>query len=495
MRFLIRVDASLTMGSGHVMRCLSLATTLRELGHDVRFVCRQHQGHLAVLLANQDYRVDLLPLGNTDGYALYASWVGASVEQDAQRTLALMDEDYDWVIVDHYGLDHRWQQIVRSKAKRIFVIDDLANRTHDCDLLLDQNLYHNQNTRYQGLVPASAQLLLGPRYALLRREFSQKRLGIQPRTGVVRRVLVFFGGMDADNYTMQAIQALAALSIKIDVDVVIGGQHPYRVDIEARCTQHGYQCHVQTTQMATLMARADLAIGAGGSASWERCCMGLPALAISVADNQRQLVADAATAGLLYAPNNIANLSLHIQALLENTALRQLIAMNGWQTVDGRGIERVVRYLGCATITMRLAVAEDSMALFEWRNHARIRQVSRNTDLIALDDHQRWLQATLLNPNRVLLIGMQDQQPIGVVRFDIHDADAEVSIYLVPEIQKTGLGTQLLHSAELWLAQHRPDIERICAVVLGNNQPSHRLFACSGYLPDSTSYSKRIREQ
>lgn len=492
MRFLIRVDASLTMGSGHVMRCLSLATALREHGHDVRFVCRQHQGHLSALLENQGYRVDLLPLGNTDGFALYDSWVGASVEQDGQQTLALMDNDYDWVIVDHYGLDQRWQQIVRAKAKRIFVIDDLANRTHDCDLLLDQNLYHNQNTRYQGLVPAGAQLLLGPRYALLRHEFSQKRLDVQPRSGAVQRVLVFFGGMDADNYTTQAIQALAALNIKIDVDVVIGGQHPYRADIEARCAVHGYQCHVQTTQMATLMARADLAIGAGGSASWERCCMGLPALAISVADNQRQLVEDAAAAGLLYASDSVANLGLHIQALLDNTALRQLIAVNGWQTVDGRGIERVVRYLGCSTISMRLAVADDSVALFEWRNHPRIRQVSRSTALIAFDDHQRWLQATLVNPNRVLLIGMQDQLPIGVVRFDINETDAEVSIYLVPEIQKTGLGTQLLHSAELWLTQHRPEIEHIVAVVLGNNQPSHRLFAGSGYLPDSTSYSKRI---
>ena len=156
-------------------------------------------------------------------------------------------------------------------------------------MLLDQNYYADMQTRYVSKVPSHCQLLLGPRYALLREEFRTLREQINVRTGDVKKILVFFGGVDADNYTNLAIQALAELNVTQSVDIVIGAQHPNREQIKQACIAHGFICHIQTTRMAELMAEADLAIGAGGSASWERCCLGLPALLLAIADNQIEI--------------------------------------------------------------------------------------------------------------------------------------------------------------------------------------------------------------
>lgn len=310
-------------------------------------------------------------------------------------------------------------------------------------------------------------------------------------------MLVFFGGMDADNLTEKTIQVLANVGHEsLQVDVVIGAQHPARESIQAACGRYGYQCHVQTEKMAELMARADLAIGAGGSATWERCCMGLPTLTVCVAENQRQLVADAALEGLLYAPafqaDVINTLKLHIQTLIENPFLRTSISRAGMLAVDGRGIFRVMRKLGCSEIAMRLASPADSQALFNWRNHPSIRAVSRASDPITWEAHQHWLASVLSDRNRPLLIGSRFDKPVGVVRFDIEADKAEVSIYVVPDLNEPGLGADVLASAEHWLAENRPGICVISAEVLGDNSPSHGLFRSSGYQTGSTGYIKRL---
>lgn len=181
----------------------------------------------------------------------------------------MSDRSWDWLVVDHYALDARWESALRASTKQIMVIDDIADRQHDCDVLLDQNFYADMQKRYTGKVSAHCQLLLGPRYALLRDEFRKLREQVKPRNGTVKKILVFFGGVDADNYTGRAIEALAEIGIEgLYVDVVIGAQHSCREQIKSVCAQHGFICHVQTDKMAELMAAADLAIGAGGSATY-----------------------------------------------------------------------------------------------------------------------------------------------------------------------------------------------------------------------------------
>jgi UDP-2,4-diacetamido-2,4,6-trideoxy-beta-L-altropyranose hydrolase len=159
-------------------------------------------------------------------------------------------------------------------------------------VLLDQNYYADMQTRYIGKVPAHCQLFLGPQYALLREEFRTLRDKVKVRTGDVKKILVFFGGVDSDNYTSLAIEALAELNSKQQVDVVIGVQHPNRKQIQQACINHDFICHVQTTRMAELMAEADLALGAGGTATWERCAMGLPSIVVVIAENQNKAAMD-----------------------------------------------------------------------------------------------------------------------------------------------------------------------------------------------------------
>jgi len=493
-----RVDASAQIGTGHFMRCLTLAYELTQRGAQIRFVSRHLPEYLANLLAAKGYELAMLDSAENDAdldELAHAHWLGCSQAQDAKDAIkALSDSVWDWLIVDHYALDSRWESRLRQTAPKILVIDDIADRQHDCDILLDQNYYADMNTRYAGKVPDHCRLLLGPRYALLREEFRQLREQLEPRTGSVHRILVFFGGMDADNYTGRAIQALTDIGVAdMQVDVVIGAQHPCREAIEAACLRHHFTCHVQTSRMAELMAAADLSIGAGGGATWERCSLGLPAIAISTAENQRRQVADAAAEGWVYAPDLKHDLVIghHISSLIENSCLRQLISRNAMQAVDGRGVLRVVAGMGCSGIVMRTVMADDSESLFGWRNHPAIRAVSRSSGLINWEDHSRWFTSLLSDSNRVLLIGQRDGVPIGVVRFDIQHHQAEVSIYLVPGI--TGCGRDLLGSAEMWFAKNRLEVNILRADVLGGNERSHQLFLSSGYEVESTSYFKKLQ--
>ena len=498
----IRVDASNEIGTGHFMRCLTLADGLQQRGAKVCFVSRYLPGHLVEAVAKNGHR--LIKLADSRGEWLggdlaHAHWLGTSQEQDAEECIELLGvQSWDWVVVDHYALDMRWESALRRVAKKIVVIDDLADRRHDSDVLIDPNFSSDQDVRYRSRVPAGCRLLLGPRYALLRSEFSEWHDHARPRGGVVKRILVFFGGVDADNHTGRALRALIALNLKnIGIDVVIGALHPDRPSIEAMCKEHGFLLHVQTARMAELMAAADVSIGAGGSATWERCCLGLATLAICTAKNQSGQLADAAVGGLLFSPriedDLEASLKKHVPVFLDNEYLRRVLSLNGMRAVDGRGILRVAGVLGTDEIEMRMATSADSSQLFEWRNHPSVRKVSRNTEVIPWASHKAWFSSVLADSSRVPLIGYREGLAVGVVRFDFHGGEAEVSIYLVPDTQARGLGRGLLLAAERWVAEFRPKVHTVRAHVLGGNEPSHRLFLRADYEVESTCYVKRLK--
>jgi UDP-2,4-diacetamido-2,4,6-trideoxy-beta-L-altropyranose hydrolase len=497
----IRTDASSQIGTGHFMRCLTLANGLKQRGAQIRFVCRHLPEHLRSMLVANGHELGLLEGVQNDaalGELAHAHWLEVSQSQDAMDSIhSLSDRTWDWLIVDHYALDSRWESLLRHSANKILAIDDIADRQHDCDVLLDQNLYADMETRYAGKAPPHCQLLLGPRYALLCDEFRRLHEQIKPRGGAVKHVLVFFGGIDADNYTGLAIETLAQMGIPgIHVAVVIGTQHPAREQIKTECARHGFVCYEQTDKMAELMSTADLAIGAGGAATWERCCLGLPALVLCTAENQQKQIKDAAQRGLLYSPEIVGDLteviSRHVLALIENVHLRQLISDNGIHMVNGCGVSHVLASMGYNDVEIRMATLADSKELFRWRNHPGIREVSRNTDAIAWQDHQKWLASILADSKKWLLIGEDGETPTGVVRFDAKDDEAEVSIYLTAEKASSGLGLNLLHSAEHWLTANHPEICKIRAYVLGANDRSMRFFTKAGYKLESSEYIKRL---
>ncbi|OLP15643.1 UDP-2,4-diacetamido-2,4,6-trideoxy-beta-L-altropyranose hydrolase [Leptolyngbya sp. 'hensonii'] len=348
MKIVLRADSSIQMGTGHVMRCLTLAIELRERGHNLTFVCRDLPGNLVALLEARGFPVQVLPAPD-HSLALedspYARWLGVPWEVDAAQTQAVIPAETDWLILDHYGLDARWERRLRSQVGQILVIDDLANRSHDCDLLLDQNFYANQELRYQGLVPAHCRCLLGPQYTLLRSEFLAARQTLQSRAGELHRVLVAFGGSDPTNETAKVLAGIALLQGEMAVDVVVGQAHPELTAIAQLCSERSnWTYHCQIDYMAKLMVQADLAIGAGGSTSWERCCLGLPALVAVTAENQLELTADLATWGA------IVNLGWADRLTGEDygQAIRSLTAtqlsqmsQRGLVLVDGAGCSQV----------------------------------------------------------------------------------------------------------------------------------------------------------
>lgn len=346
-----RVDATQQIGTGHFMRCLTLADRLKQCGAQIRFVSRDVPAHLCDMLAAKD--MDLVTLQSRsspavdDGLA-HSHWLGTSQALDAQATIqALSGGPWEWLVVDHYALDMRWESALRATARRIMVVDDIADRQHDCDVLLDQNLYADMQTRYADKVSTQCRLLLGPRYALLRNEFRQLHEQTKPRNGAVKSVLVFLGGVDADNYTECAIEALSEIrNPGLSVDVVIGAQHPCREKVEYACVQHGFTYHVQTERMAELMQAADLAIGAAGSASWERCCLGLPTLLVVLADNQvniakaLDLVGACSYVGTLKTAS-VSILRSAIISLLSAPNRLRLLSEKSYLLVDGLGVDRV----------------------------------------------------------------------------------------------------------------------------------------------------------
>jgi UDP-2,4-diacetamido-2,4,6-trideoxy-beta-L-altropyranose hydrolase len=357
MNVVFRVDASIQMGTGHVMRCLTLAEELRRLGHRCIFICREHTGNLGDLIENKGFFIHLLsalsgfnPALESDNTA-HAEWLGVSWRIDAEQTLVALDAmKVDWLIIDHYALDARWERLLAKAVGQIMVIDDLADRDHACDLLLDQNLGREVGD-YDYKVPNHCVRLVGPRYALLRPEFAELReTSLQRRVKPkVKRILITLGGVDANNITGKVLNALANsfLPRTTELDIVMGATAPHLEEIRELSNRLPFQAKVSVNvnDMAERMRLADISIGAAGSTSWERCCLGLPSIIVILAENQRAI-------GNALAKNGCAHLIIDDQAIQSVGSLLsklmasevQLIKLthNAKSICDGRGCSRLI---------------------------------------------------------------------------------------------------------------------------------------------------------
>lgn len=494
MKVAFRTDASLCIGTGHVMRCKTLADELRAKGVEIRFFCRELPGNLVQMLCEAGYPTTVLPapassiattLPSPDDYA---AWLGVEQSEDAAQMLdALGDYVPDWLVVDHYGLDVTWERILHPKVGRIFVIDDLANRPHDCDMLLDQNLYVGMESRYTDLVPPHARQLLGPRFALLRPEFRKARETLCWRDGTVRRILVSFGGVDPTRETEKVLEALQELNrMDIAVDVVVGDNNPRADVIRAKCGGlPNVTFHCQISNMAALMAAADFSFGAGGSSHWERCSVGVPTAVTVTSANQSGVTRDLAASNVVLALGSAAEAdSARYQSVLDSLTKEQLVALQSASLalVDGRGSDRVTLSLCDVAVQLRRATAEDADKAWSWRNHPITRKSSLNYSDIALADHLAWWRRSLSDSSRILLVGARYEVEIGVLRYDLVKEDrAVVSIYLDPELHGLGQGVALLKAGQIWLIEHFPDVRDIEATILSDNEASRRAFAAVGF--------------
>lgn len=343
MRFAFRTDASTEIGSGHVVRCASLAAALLRSGHEIQFICRELNGDLNSWLDGQGLTVNRIFLNEH-----------ATELEDAQATARRLSEwDCDWLILDHYGLGFTWEQAMAGAARRIFVIDDLARR-HDCDLLLDQNYGNRWHGLYENRVPETCGLLLGAEFALVRPEFSRLRAtSLERRDGRLARLLVFMGGSDPVNETSKVLDGLQQSGRPdLAVDVVIGSGNPYHEAVKRACSRlPAATLHVQTNRMARLMASADCAIGSPGSASWERCTLGLPAMVTILAENQMASAEALAVAGAHHLLGRHDRLTPddYARALgaLDPASLARMSSAAA-AICDGKGTERVAARLAAA---------------------------------------------------------------------------------------------------------------------------------------------------
>ena len=294
MRVLIRADATIAIGTGHIMRCAALGLRLKESGCTIHFACAALPTGLKEWLVVRGIHVHMIsnPM---------PSDVGNDLRQSVN--LARLIGFVDLLVVDHYGLGRDWEQGMRPFVRRILIIDDLADRDHECDMLLDQNLRRDASTRYRNRISPEARQFLGPRFALLRQEFDNDAL-MRTRDGTVNHLLVFFGGTDPGNQSLKVIDALRLLANSdVQTKLVLGPAHCDRDSVHAKAVGlKGLTVLDTTDRMSLLMAEADLAIGTCGVAAWERCSVGLPSIVVVTADNQRE------DAELLHAMGAIENL-------------------------------------------------------------------------------------------------------------------------------------------------------------------------------------------
>ncbi len=469
-----RCDASPDMGTGHAMRCLTLAKSLAA-GREIVFHCSEET-------------VRTIPAFAQSGFGIaHGDYKGPA----------------RWLIVDHYGLDESYERKARAWAEGIVVLDDLADRRHECDILLDQS-YGRTAADYKGLAPPECKILAGAAYAILRPEFAALRSSVSRDFSKAERVLVAFGGINPKGSTEFTLGMLDKFSgRRLRIDAVCSSSANSLRDIKAAVDNinekdfHTVRLLLDTPEMAQLMAQADFCIGAGGTTSWERCCLKLPVLTLELADNQRFILSELDKAGAIHnlGPIEAAGAERFLDAfasLLESPARLQEMSERAAAICDGRGAERLAPYMLEPAITkdgrkisLRPMAAEDCELLYRWQTIPGIRQYARNKQPPEPEAHRRWFADSLENPKRHIFMVECGGSPAGMVRLDQSGEGAifEVSILIDPQYHGCGAG-----SAALGLLRAlRPDAI-FEAEVLKGNAASQKLFEKAGYTAKSDTW-------
>lgn len=505
MRVAFRCDASVQIGSGHVMRCLTLAEALSAKGAECHFICREHPGHLLNVIRQRGFPASALPIQHPltacNGEArisdqtlpAHGAWLGCGWETDAAETKAILEQlRPQWLVVDHYALDYRWEMTLRPFSPRLLVIDDLADRTHSCDLLLDQNLGRRAQD-YVELIPDGCEVLAGPKYALLRPEFAAMRpFSMERRRNPeLKRILITMGGVDLPNATTQVLEALQACTLRDDcrISVVMGMQGLWLDAVRemAQSVPWSTEVLVNIGDMAQRMADSDLIIGGAGTTSLEWCSLGVPALVVVLADNQRSGALAMAETGCALLLGEVSSIKTTLKPALDQLNRSGKLGDMGAKSsgvTDGLGVGRVVEKLtGPMGIqwSARLASPEDEQLLLTWANDPMTRRNSFSPEKISISAHHAWFKKRLQNRNASHLYIIESTVPVGQVRFDRNDSgDWEIDYSIAAEFRGKGYGKFVLSAALNAFQMLHPK-----AVLIGKvkteNQSSCRIFETLGF--------------
>lgn len=474
----IRADATPSTGGGHIMRCLSLAQALARDGDRVTFLSRPESATTVSALARSGHAV-------------------VTVEHDTPAALARQGLHFDALVVDSYAIGAVEERACRSWARIVVALDDLADRPHDCDLLLDQNFGRN-SADYTHLVPPRCTVLAGTQYALLRPEFAVARTAALLRrdsAGTARRVLVSLGLTDVGGIAGRLVPPLLQALPDIAFDVVVGSTAPSLSTLRAIAAREPrLALHADAPDICDLMAAADLAVGAGGSTAWERCCLGLPTVTVLIAENQRSATAALEAAGATVSVDALAGdpcaaVAKHCATMAASGEWRIRMTQRASAICDGEGASRVAAALRArahnagARLRLRPARADDAGALHDWRNDPVSVAMSITGRTVTWDDHFAWFERTLRNPSRCIVIGEVGTERVGMCRFDREPdgAVAVVSIALAPGARGRRLSAPLLESAIAVVRATWPDLRRLIAHIHRDNCASLALFRGAGF--------------
>ena len=509
---LIRTDATSLIGSGHLMRCLNLAHGLRHRGQRVIFICRIHDDSIHRNLINTDFElVELPPLPPLKStlHESYLDWLGCSQEQDLRDTL-LAIKSYDlnepfYAVVDHYALDSIWENAfqIYFPLVKLLAIDDLANRKHSAHYLLDSGLDVNRYSSSSELVVSSCKLYLGPQYALLSSDYSSF-LPLPPVRTRLRRILVFLGGVDSHNFTLNILEELISPSYhKFKIDVVLGSASPHKVSVSRFISNSpNISLHIGLPSLSHLIARADLAIGAGGSSAWERACLGLPSIIIPIASNQisnsHQLQRVGAAVPLFF--NSVNDLTLQLRSALahieDNPGILQRMSTDCFQLTDGRGVQRIITSLLGPNYPLSIRDTEffDLYLYFWWVNDPLVRQFSINPDIISFQDHSDWFKFSISSDDILMYILLDSSGfPLGQIRFERLPATpnsrqiVKLSLSLDPVSRGYGLSSSLLTMGIRSMLSSWSSPLMLFAQVFPSNIPSLNLFLNNGFVEIASS--------
>jgi UDP-2,4-diacetamido-2,4,6-trideoxy-beta-L-altropyranose hydrolase len=463
------------------MRCLALAQAWQDAGGTCVFATAQLPAALRERVV-------------TEGFPAEEKIVDPGSEADAAWTVGTASSaGAEWVVLDGYAFDSAFQRRLKESGRRVLVIDDYGHAgRYEADLVLNQNL-HARPELYARRA-ASTEFLLGPRFALLRREFHRWRGWERSVPDAAGKVLVTLGGSDPDNVTLMAMQALSQLRVDgLEAAVVVGASNPNLAGLrkEAASARFALRLLSNVSDMPALMAWADVAVSAGGGTSSELAFFGLPGLTFVLAENQRRVAESCAATGLarnLGSPDAIsaASLASELTALLADRGSREEMSRRGQELVDGRGRERVTeRMTGRVAegLSLRLARAEDCRLVWEWANDSAVRSASFSGDPIPWESHREWFARKLTDPASVYYIATDDKgDPLGQVRFDVNveGREAVISVSLTPESRGRGLGPKLIRLATELVLEER-EVETVLAYIKQENARSRLAFLKAGY--------------
>ncbi len=501
MQVVFRVDASSQIGTGHIMRCLTLAEYLKNDGIDISFICRKNSGNLRDKIIKKGFRLfELEPPGKPrhDDKLFHSNWLEVTQKEDAEQCKQILEKiKTDWLVVDHYALDHEWESDLKHLCTNIMVIDDLADRNHNCDLLVDQT-FGRIAEHYIDLVPKDCTLLVGSEYSLLRPEFSEWRSYSMERRSQVnlKNLLIAMGGVDFENHTEEVLTKLdsCALPYDLNITVVLGRHYPHLESLKMRVerSKHTINIQVDVENIAEIMANSDLAIGAAGSMSWERCCLGLPTIQIITAENQKFLAEKLSkiNASLLVNENN------SLESLINNaTKWMQDVSISTAKITDGTGSLKVASQITKNIVKFTLQDFgevelinyvdmnfNDQAFALKMRNDISIKRWMYSQQEISQNEHYDFIKKLNGNEERFYFLVKLGGTTVGSINFSniVPNDSLDFGLFTNPYTELRGAG-KILEAAGISYAHFKFGIKKVKLEVFSDNIRAINFYKKCGF--------------